>query len=153
MSKYLEELGKVSEVFLGYEDHGILTMLLDIDFGGSGQGFGGMILSTHDEKSDKNRGTVAGTDLICRMLDLFHVRDLQKIKGRYVIALREKPMGNIVGLRMPKVDGDREFIVADWRSELELRELRQRESQGRVSQGDADAWKAGGGPCDPGRSI
>jgi len=119
--KLLEELGKVKSIMFGYEDHGILTLFLHLDFGGSGQGFGGMILSRSEVLPDhryKQRGTLAGTDLVCRLLDLFGVQDLYQIKNRYIIALRETPSGDIIGLRLPRVDGDREFLLRPWQEEM-----------------------------------
>ena len=38
------ELGVIREARLGFEDHGILTFFLEIDFGGHAQGFGGYTL-------------------------------------------------------------------------------------------------------------
>ena len=38
------ELGIIKSASLGFEDHGLLTFWLDLDFGGSGQGFGGYCL-------------------------------------------------------------------------------------------------------------
>lgn len=37
-------LGRIKKTTLGFEDHGIFTFNLDIEFGGTGQGFGGTCL-------------------------------------------------------------------------------------------------------------
>lgn len=40
--------GKIERTTLGYEDHGILSAMIFIAFGGSVQGFGGWRLDTYD---------------------------------------------------------------------------------------------------------
>lgn len=35
---------RIRKTFLGIEDHGLLTFTLDLDYGGSGQGFGQYVL-------------------------------------------------------------------------------------------------------------
>lgn len=39
---------KIAETMLGREDHGIMTAMLTLDFGGSRQGFGGYSLTADD---------------------------------------------------------------------------------------------------------
>jgi hypothetical protein len=109
------QLGKVTSVQFGIEDHGFLTLWLHIDFGGSGQGFGGMVLSNYDRDAKGPVGSAAGTDYVLRMFALFDVTSLDKIVGRYVYALRDDPYGTIVGLEVPECDGGRKFITAEWR--------------------------------------
>lgn len=36
--------GKIDSTMLGYEDHGILSFNIHLDYGGSVQGFGGIVL-------------------------------------------------------------------------------------------------------------
>jgi hypothetical protein len=38
------ELGIIRRTMLGFEDHGLLSFWLELDFGGTGQGFGGYCL-------------------------------------------------------------------------------------------------------------
>ena len=116
----LKELGKVTSVSLGTQDHGVLTLWLNIDFGGSGQGFGGF---TMDDKSDEEEygdriGHACGTDFILRLLRLFDVHSLEEIVGKPVYAIRDKEglAGTIIGLETPKFDGGRKFLVEDWKN-------------------------------------
>jgi len=109
----------VRSVRLGIEDHGILTMWLDLDFGGTGQGFCGPALDVWSKEKDRRVGHACGSDFILEMLRLFGVDDIQDIKGRYIIALREERNGLIKGLKTPSVDGDHTFILADWQKQWE----------------------------------
>ncbi len=119
MSDKLRELGKVKEVFFGREGHGLMTLWVHVDFGGTGQGFGGYGLDSFDKKRDRRVGTAGGLDLVMRLLDLFDVDSLDKIKGRPVYALRDSETWNspITGLETPAFDGGKRLLVAEWQRE------------------------------------
>jgi hypothetical protein len=111
-----EELGKIEGVFFGIEDHGILTFMMTFDFGGSGQGFGGYALDTYNKETKKREGIAAGTDLVLELLNLFGVSSLGEIRGRYAYAIRDGDHHNsqIIGVRIPKPEGGRCFMIGDW---------------------------------------
>lgn len=111
-----KELGRVSRVHFGLQDHGILTLDIALDFGGTGQSFGGYALDTWDAAKNRRVGHPAGTDFVLQMLDLFGVQTLDDIKGRTVYALRDD-RSLIVGLELPPFDGGRKFMVEEWRRE------------------------------------
>jgi hypothetical protein len=72
-----EETGRIESTMLGYEDHGILSFMLDINFGGSGQGFGGHALAGEF------------TDTCVRgILKAVGVERWEQLKGRVVVARR-----------------------------------------------------------------
>jgi len=48
MKRATKENAKIESTFLGREDHGIPTFFLHLDYGGSGQGFGGRVGVTCD---------------------------------------------------------------------------------------------------------
>lgn len=112
------ELGKVESVTLLIEDHGILTLMMSINFGGEIQGFGGYALDAppRDGRGYPREGAAAGTDYILRLLRLFQVSCLDEIEGRAVYALRERGTLNdpIIGLELPEFDGGGKFLIADW---------------------------------------
>lgn len=113
------ELGKITNVDLCIEDHGILTLMVSFDFGGTCQGFGGYALDTSPAKPKGPRiGSGAGTDFILRLLRLFGVNRLEEIVGRSAYAIRETDGWNspIIGIETPKFDGGEKFLVADWRA-------------------------------------
>lgn len=73
---------------LGYEDHGILTCYLHLDYGGSGQGFGGYSL---DEPIKDEEGKFLGrvpTDAtgkwVKEILNVVGVEKWEDLKGKYI---------------------------------------------------------------------
>lgn len=112
-----KELGKIESTFFGYSDHRILTFMLHMTFGGTGQGFGNYTLDTWNKEKQRREGTAAGTDLLIRLLELFKVDEIGKIKGRYAYALREKGHGPIIGLQLPEADGGKTFLISEWQQE------------------------------------
>ena len=91
-----KELAKISKVYLGIEDHGILTM--SISFvgadGGWGQGYGGHCFGHHDRNSDEFIGHPIGAEMIHALLDTFKVDTLEALKGKYCWVFRERNVGN-----------------------------------------------------------
>lgn len=112
----MKKLGKCGTPDLSYDDHGILTLYVQIDFGGASQGFGGYCLDAYDKASDGRQGSAAGMDFIVRLLKLFDVERLEEIKGRSVYALYEDDSFNssICGLETPGFDGGKTFLVKNW---------------------------------------
>lgn len=111
-----KELGRVTGVFLGFEEHDIFTLNIMFDFGGTGQAFGGYALDTWDKEKKRRVGHAAGADFIVCVLRLFGVRDIQDIKGKSAYVLRDA-REMIVGLETPKFDGGRRFLVSEWQAE------------------------------------
>lgn len=92
---------RIEDTFLGYEDHGIFTAWLSLDFGGSVQGAGTYILdSPEDADSGKYTrvGTAYGHDWIIQILRVVGVDRWEALQGKRVYALREQPYGMIKGL-------------------------------------------------------
>jgi hypothetical protein len=76
---------------LGFEDHGIFTFYINLDYGGSGQGFGGygMCDPVFDEPGHKfrcRRGTAFGAEAIMRLLKVVGVEKWEDLKGKSVRA-------------------------------------------------------------------
>lgn len=81
---YFAELGTIENTFLGIEDHGIFTYMLDLNFAGSGQGFG--------------HRTLVGTETIKSILSVAGASQWEDLKKRRVYALREESYGLIAGI-------------------------------------------------------
>jgi hypothetical protein len=78
--------GRITSTKLGYEDHGILTFWLSLDYGGTCQGFGGYALDSYDkEKECRKHGKYAGR-CIEQILKVVGVENWEDIKGKYVRA-------------------------------------------------------------------
>lgn len=65
--------GRIESTSLGFEDHGIFTYSITIDYGGSGQGFGGYALG--GEYTDK---------VIKGLIKAVGVENWEDLKGEYV---------------------------------------------------------------------
>ena len=113
-----KELAKVENVFFGIEDHGILTFIIYLDYGGSSQGFGNIGLSYHDRERDMwldEKG--AGMTMIYNILGFFGVRQFEHIKGKTVYAIKDE-RDNVIGLERTKFDGGAKFMLDDWRKKF-----------------------------------
>lgn len=78
---------KITGTMLGYEDHGILTCMIDLDYGGSGQGFGGYQLS---DGHDLHRH-------ITQILKTVGVEKWEDLKGKYVRVVAEHSKVHRIG--------------------------------------------------------
>lgn len=67
---------------LGYESHGILTCMISLNYGGSGQGFGGYALDKWNGK--ERNGTAYGTEFIRRIIKTVGVENWEDLKGKHV---------------------------------------------------------------------
>ena len=76
---------KIESVSLGFEDHGILTCWLHLDYGGAGQGFGGYGFS-HDPRGNGHIGSPDLADYIIGILDTLEVDSWEKLPGKMVRA-------------------------------------------------------------------
>lgn len=119
-----EETGTISSVKLRLDRGCFLCLWLFFDFGsGSGQGFGGNILSEGHTDKAKSRGfpvgTAAGLDYILQAMYVFGLEktegDLQDIVGQEAVALYDKPRGLILGVRSVKTG--RRFLIQEWKDE------------------------------------
>ncbi len=67
---------------LGYEDHGVITCFLALNYGGSGQGFGGYRLDGPVE--DDMRYENFGIEFIKRILDTVGAETWEKLTGKHI---------------------------------------------------------------------
>lgn len=73
---------KIKSTMLGIEDHGILTAMITVDFGGSQQGFGGWAFDKYDGKT--RVGTAWGMEWIRRLLETIGVEKWEDLIGQVV---------------------------------------------------------------------
>jgi hypothetical protein len=74
----------ITDTSLGYEDHNILTAMLYLDYGGSGQGFGGYGLDIWSEEHHKRIPHAACGLFIQRVLKVVGVDSWEKLKGKHI---------------------------------------------------------------------
>lgn len=117
------EYATIKDTMLGIEDHGIMSSFIYLDYANFGtQGFGGWALDGHNKKKRENQseyhriGFVGSIVFIRRTLEIAGVREWEKLKGKAVIALRDKEGhfngGQIIGL-MSVSNHDEYFLIED----------------------------------------
>ena len=87
---------KITGTMLGYEDHGIFTFFLNLDYDGSGQGAGGYCLDKPLKKDNKficRIGTQKGMQLIIEILKIVGVEKWEDLPGKYIKA--DADMGQV----------------------------------------------------------
>jgi hypothetical protein len=98
VSNRTEELAKIQGTFLGVEDHGILTAVIDLNYGSAGQGAGSLMFDYRNATTDEwhdNKGLASRW--IRGVLGAAGVDSWEKLKGRTVIAIKEG--GYVIGLK------------------------------------------------------
>ena len=100
-TNFTREVAKIRRTSLGFEDHGILTAYLHVDFGGSGQGLGGYNLTG-----------AACAKFVAGTLKALDVTDWKDLTGRYLYVLRDEQQ-RVVGIENLPTDKGERFLFAD----------------------------------------
>ncbi len=82
----------IESTMLGSEDHGILTAYLRLNYGGSGQGFGGYALDRFTgpgSSAGERVGTAYGMEFIRRVMKTVGVEKWEDLKGKHCRARME----------------------------------------------------------------
>jgi hypothetical protein len=108
----LAEIAKIESTFLGYEDHGILTAYIQFHMGSSGQSAGGMMFSWRPAGGPEKFAD-AGMAFVSGVLRACGVIQWEKLVGRTVFVLREKPYDKIIGLRPLPTEKGKEFLFSE----------------------------------------
>lgn len=75
---------KITSTMLGIEDHGILSFMLHLDYGGGGQGAGGWALDTWSEADDRRIGHACGSEVILRICATVGVSKWEDLPGKHI---------------------------------------------------------------------
>ena len=102
-----KKITKIESTMLGFQDHGIFTATLFMDYGGSGQGVGGYVMGTH-------------SGFITRVLKACGVDKWEALKGRTVFVLTEDESWNarVIGIAPLPTEIGEQFLFADWQAEV-----------------------------------
>jgi hypothetical protein len=101
MTEYTREIAKVESTSLGFEDHGILTGYLHVNYGGAAQGLGGY-----------NLASTAGAWLQ-GVLRACGVGTWEQVKGRTIYVLKDPETRRIEGIEPLPTEKGKRFIFAD----------------------------------------
>lgn len=99
---YQMYLATIGFTRLGREDHGIFTFMIDLDYGGSGQGAGNYSLNDHEIFGKAVQSTID-----------FFGGFWEQIQGHRVYALKEDYNGTVKGF--VSEDQKRWMLFSDWR--------------------------------------
>jgi len=83
----------ISRAWIGIEDHGILSFMLTLNYGGSAQGFGGVSLDWGKPGEKKS----APSSWIREILEVVEVPSWHELQGKSVVAIIDR--GMVVGIR------------------------------------------------------
>lgn len=97
---FTREIAKIERTHLGFEDHGILTGILRVNYGGAAQGIGGYTITN-----------VAG-DYIARTLKACGVQTWEELRGRTIYILTD-PNRRIVGIENLPTEPGEQFLFSD----------------------------------------
>ena len=79
---------KISSTMLGREDHGIMTFMIFINFGGDccsvSCGIGGYALDYYDKALDKRVFSPKSMEVISNILDVVGVDNWEDLPGKYI---------------------------------------------------------------------
>lgn len=81
---------KITSTMLGREDHGIMTFLLFVEFGGCGCAIGGYALDQYDPVNKTRVYSAKSIEIISKILDVVGVEKWEDLEGKYI---RIKDMG------------------------------------------------------------
>jgi hypothetical protein len=109
---------EITSTSLGYEDHGLLTFMLMLSFGGTGQGFGGYCMDGPWSERDKRRmdSKVAGF-CIRRILNVVGVSNWEDLPHKFIRVIKTDKYGDILGIANLLKDG------LEFRPKEELRQF------------------------------
>lgn len=108
-----KEIAKITDSFLGWEDHGIFTATLFVDYGGTSQGIGNYCLVT------KAGGEANGMKFIMGLMSACGVVSWEKIVGKTIFVISDDN-GRVIGVENLPTERGNEFIFADAFKETEM---------------------------------
>lgn len=101
----VRQIAKITSTMLGYEDHGILTAHLNLDYGDGAQGAGNYNLSP-------SNGSACARWVI-GVMDVCGVDRWEKVVGRTVFAVLDGERGLVVALEPLPTETGKPFVFAD----------------------------------------
>lgn len=75
---------KITSTMFGREDHGILTFMVFVEFGGSGCGIGGYAIDQYDRGTEKRVFSANGLEAISKILEIVGVDKWEDLPNKYI---------------------------------------------------------------------
>jgi len=113
-----KQICKITSTHLGFEDHGIFTAMITVDYGGCSQSIGGFVMGVPDAPHTTPRAA----DFIVGLLKACGVDKWEQLKGRTIFAIfdgDEMPLNTMpLGIEnLPTERGER-FLFKDWQQSV-----------------------------------
>lgn len=86
---------KITSTQLGREDHGIMTFMIFVEFGGGGCVIGGYAIDQYDRTTEKRVFAAKGLEAISKILETVGVDRWEKLPGTY-IRLKDNGWGQTI---------------------------------------------------------
>ena len=75
---------KITGTMLGREDHGIMTFMIEIEFGGCCCGIGGYALDWYDNNLNQRVFAAKGLEAISNIMQVVGVSQWEDLPGKYI---------------------------------------------------------------------
>jgi hypothetical protein len=109
---YFGVIGTVVDMFLGFEDHGIFSWNLDIDYGnGNGQGTGHRALGGNKKFGHRSDYSMITHYVILHLLHVAGVNQWEELRGKQLLFIKKEKYGLIVGIS--SLNGSRSFFFEE----------------------------------------
>ena len=115
--KFFKEAAKITDTFLGFEDHGFFTAIIHVDYGHVMQGIGLRVLGYEGDYQEPMRATKAGCDYIMHTLKACGVKTWEQLKGcRIQVLFPDEFRLNMqpIGIEGFEFDGGSRFLFSDF---------------------------------------
>ena len=109
-----KEIGRVKDVYVGFEDHGLFCYMVSFEFGGSEQSYGPFSIASNSKAMQRGDGwpdeTLSrGMRKFVELHEFFKVDTLAKAVGKYIEVERESSFSIIERIHRLPVDGGAVF--------------------------------------------
>lgn len=122
MAYYEQKIAKITDTFLGFEDHGILTAFVTFDYGSSGQSLGPRSFGSQDESRDPDgweEAHASGMDYVRRLLLACGVDRWEQLKGRTVLVTASHT--DIARVEPLPTERGKTFDIGEWAAQTHER--------------------------------
>lgn len=112
---------KITGTKLGYEDHGVLTCWIFLDYGGMCQGFGGYCLDNYNQETQKRKHSEMFGITIEAILKVCGVDNWEDLPGKYVRVHTDRHCGSTASGISHILDDKISFVPKEIYTALDLR--------------------------------
>lgn len=110
-------IAKIVNTNFGLNECHFFSFQIELQYtSGSFQNFGDYVICEWNEEKGRRVGTAGGLDAFLQIVDMFNVNNFNELIGKYCFALVNE-RGFVVGLKNLPPDGNKRFLVHEWKKE------------------------------------